>query len=75
MRLEREKIKRQIKRGPSIFRKARSTGAKGRRRMWSIADAKEKRVFQDGGIVNRVLCDLKAKGKGIRESYQAWQIR
>lgn len=67
MRLEREKIKRQIKEGASIFRKAWSNGAQGRRRTGSITETKRKRGFQDGGMANRVLCDLKVMGKGTRE--------
>lgn len=49
VRLDREKIRRPIKEGASIFRKALSVRAKGRRRMGSITEAK--RRFEGGGIV------------------------
>lgn len=47
MRLEREKIKRQINEGASLFRKAWKTGAKGRRRKWSITDVIRKSLVRE----------------------------
>lgn len=63
MRLERKKIRRLIKEGAPAFRKALSTGAKGRRRKQRITEAKRASVLRWGRV--------RGHEEGAREGYWA----